>query len=994
MSNSNIATGTPVVNVTDNRGLTVRTLNWNREQSADPLRLLAGHAYVDDASRVAAYRDPRLFTAWTTDNASSANLFTMPSLTGQLLRRESSDSGEQVTLFDVAGHQVWTRDGHGTVQTIAYDELGRPESGSEQLSGSSEIRVSWRSEYGDSGTADNGSQGHNLRGVNIAQYDDGGLHSVSEVTLSGAVFSQTQRFLLSAEDLPDWPEDEVGRKVLLETEVYPTTTAVDARGAVLNQTDAAGHMQTWQYDVSGHARYQDVTPAGGESLILLAGITWSAAGQVMTESAGNGVTTTYGYDPQNQWLATITAQRTDSTTLQDLSYGYDFTGNVTSVTDCTVAAGYYRNQSTSGIRQFTYDALYQLLSATGRENANNTAMQYSALPVVSDGNQYVNYTRSYFYDDSGNLKTLKHTGAGSFTRTMTTDTTSNRSVQQNDGGPQTPDEVANWFDANGNLLTLQASATADDALAWDGSNNLQEVALLSRSSGDNDREIYQYSGSQRVRKQTRTLVNGDSQLWNIAEVRYLPGLELRKSWQETVGSSAPPSLTEELHVLTGQAGRAGIRLLHWESGKPDGINNNQVRWRVDDNIGSLSLELDSEGQLISREEYYPFGGTAVWTGRNKVEASYKTVRYSGKERDGTGLYYYGHRYYAPWLCRWVSADPAGEVDGLNLYRMVGNNPLTLQDVGGLAGKSWRDSSAKTQERFTALSELLLMNESTAAMAQKHAPTGETLYNNMANESRDAQRMMHTLFQSQHYGALNLTVGMEQLQHNMVEFLDMLTKVTQKTNYQKQFDSPYSKVNRQHLGEAARAISNMPIDDHFSARLKAEKEKAVGGRNVLSATLESTKSPNSTVKVYALSGATAGRLGNFSLDESKKKIFVTETFNERRDEASTFSPISLQRGGNSIDRSNDTEVKMMKLFFEKMQQKPEDSYRAEVFSYLPVCHSCQTVLTWSAKEPPLDPGQTLRIDMSSAPLPLRTGRDGATFSHSSRQGSYQPRARYH
>ncbi len=27
--------------------------------------------------------------------------------------------------------------------------------------------------------------------------------------------------------------------------------------------------------------------------------------------------------------------------------------------------------------------------------------------------------------------------------------------------------------------------------------------------------------------------------------------------------------------------------------------------------------------------------------------------------------YYGARYYAPWLGRWMSPDPAGTVDGLN-----------------------------------------------------------------------------------------------------------------------------------------------------------------------------------------------------------------------------------------------------------------------------------------------------------------------------------------
>ena len=705
MSSATFATGTPVVSVNDNRGAVVRSLNWNHELATDPFRLLIKHNLINDDSRIFESRDPRLFTVWSANDTAPANLRMTSSLTSQGLRRESTDSGELITLFDAAGHPVWIRDGRGTVQSITYDKLGRPVDGSEQLSGS-EIRVSWRSDYGDAGSMDDGSQNNNLRGMCVAQYDSGGLVQVNSVALSGAVLSQGQRFLASAEALPDWPEDEAGREALLEAEVYSTSVTADARGAVLNQTDAMNHVQSWRYDVSGNNCYQTVTPAGGETQSLLRDMTWSAAGQVLTESAGNGVNTEYSYDPQNQWLATITAQRADNTTLQALSYGYDNSGNVTSINDGTVVAGYWRNQVTDGTRLFTYDALYQLLSATGRENANNTGMQYSALPVMSDGSQYVNYTRSYHYDDSGNLVTMTHAGAGNFTRTMTTASTSNRSVQQNDGGAQNPDEVSNWFDSNGNLLQLQTSATGADGLAWDGSNNLQSVTLVSRSSGDNDRELYQYSGSRRMRKQTRTLVNGGSGLWSVGEVRYLPGLELRRSWQETAGSSATPSLTEELHVITGNAGRTGIRVLHWETGKPDGIDNNQVRWSVDDNIGSLALELDDDGQLISREEYYPFGGTAVWGARSEVEANYKTVRYSGKERDGTGLYYYGHRYYAPWLCRWISADPAGEVDGLNLFRMVSNNPISLKDMGGMApvgnsstaGMSIKDRLAMFQQQ--------------------------------------------------------------------------------------------------------------------------------------------------------------------------------------------------------------------------------------------------------------------------------------------------------
>jgi insecticidal toxin complex protein TccC len=66
-----------------------------------------------------------------------------------------------------------------------------------------------------------------------------------------------------------------------------------------------------------------------------------------------------------------------------------------------------------------------------------------------------------------------------------------------------------------------------------------------------------------------------------------------------------------------------------------------------------------------------------------LEAKYKTVRYSGKERDTTGLYDYGLRYYAPWLMRWLNPDPAGEKWGLNLFMFVLNRPLCFVDRQGL-----------------------------------------------------------------------------------------------------------------------------------------------------------------------------------------------------------------------------------------------------------------------------------------------------------------------
>ncbi|MFJ4543749.1 RHS repeat-associated core domain-containing protein [Pseudomonas sp. NPDC088885] len=63
------------------------------------------------------------------------------------------------------------------------------------------------------------------------------------------------------------------------------------------------------------------------------------------------------------------------------------------------------------------------------------------------------------------------------------------------------------------------------------------------------------------------------------------------------------------------------------------------------------MELNENAGILSLEHYYPFGRTACWASNNALGAKYKSIRYSGKERDVTGFYYYGFRYYAPWLQR-------------------------------------------------------------------------------------------------------------------------------------------------------------------------------------------------------------------------------------------------------------------------------------------------------------------------------------------------------
>jgi RHS repeat-associated protein len=99
-----------------------------------------------------------------------------------------------------------------------------------------------------------------------------------------------------------------------------------------------------------------------------------------------------------------------------------------------------------------------------------------------------------------------------------------------------------------------------------------------------------------------------------------------------------------------------------------------------DALGSSVALATAGGTLTTTYSYEPFGRTET-TGT----PSGNTFRFTGREHDGTGLYYYRARYYDPTRSRFISEDPIGLAGGdLNLFARVGNNPLNWIDPLGLA----------------------------------------------------------------------------------------------------------------------------------------------------------------------------------------------------------------------------------------------------------------------------------------------------------------------
>jgi RHS repeat-associated protein len=98
-----------------------------------------------------------------------------------------------------------------------------------------------------------------------------------------------------------------------------------------------------------------------------------------------------------------------------------------------------------------------------------------------------------------------------------------------------------------------------------------------------------------------------------------------------------------------------------------------------DGLGSTVALTTGGGTLATEYSYEPFGAVSA-TGT----ASGNELKYTGREDDGTGTYYYRARYYQPTLQRFVSEDPIGLAAGdFNFYAYVANDPLGRRDPRGL-----------------------------------------------------------------------------------------------------------------------------------------------------------------------------------------------------------------------------------------------------------------------------------------------------------------------
>jgi len=568
--------------------------------------------------------------------------------------------------------------------------------------------------------------GNNIEIIEFTQ--EGTYNTYYEYDLKGNLTKLTD----SKGNITQIQYDRLGRKISLnDPDTGITTYTYDKLGNLLTQTDNKGQTISMEYDVLSRLKIKSSLRATGEAISTLATYEYDDAtpnrnclGRLskvtsLRGAPGGGdeaISTSFYYDSEGRAFKvekTIDGQvyttqttydligRTTSITYPDsevVNYTYDTNSGLLEKVASLRGAPEGGDEAISYVQDITYNAKGQIdiikygngtqtnysygqdlrLSQILTTNLSGTELQKLNYDFDSTGNitDIYNYKeqnpdhihRHYRYDDLSRLITAENTpdpNGGYTTFNYQYDPIGNMTYKGDLGfmtygeqkglSPQgtvpitaphavtTAGSNSYGYDPNGNM-----TSSPNKLMTYDVENRMIKLETSTETT------LFTYdSGGSRIRKQT-----------GATSTTYISSLFEKDSTGETrkyifAGANRVASITTNA-VIPAQAG---------------------IHYYHSDHLGSSNVITDEQGAQVQRCEYTPYGTTAVNEGADVVKH-----KFTGKELDNTGLYFYAWRYYDPTIGRFCQPDTIipqpYNPQTLNRYTYCDNNPLNYTDPSG------------------------------------------------------------------------------------------------------------------------------------------------------------------------------------------------------------------------------------------------------------------------------------------------------------------------
>ncbi len=514
---------------------------------------------------------------------------------GNQIYQLSMEAGARWALNDVTGALIRSWDSRGHITRAAYDPLRRPIRthvlGADPTNAANELLTD-RLVYGEQHPE---AEVRNLRGAVYLQLDQAGAVTTEVKDFKGNVLQSSRRIAREYKRSINWQTVEsvvpatasldvaaleASLAVYLEFETYTGGTEYDAlnRPILLRTPHTPSRSPSIirpTYNVAGLLERVDAVlrgeTANGQPVwtAFVTNVDYDAKGQRQRVEYGNGVSTFYGYDRDTFRLVHLLTKRNSvvfpedcpaappnswpGCHIQNLHYTYDPAGNITHIHDTAQQTIFFRNKRVEPSNDYTYDALYRLIEATGREHlsqystpiphSHNDAGRVNLLSAdgvgrfaPNDGNAMGRYVERYVYDAVGNFLKMNHRGTdpahAGWTRAYSyaedslieSNKKSNRLSQTTLGAGNTGGEPYT-HDAHGNMTQMNHLPL----MRWNYRDQLQATArhVVDDNVGTPETTYYVYdSTGQRMRKVTERQAAAGQAPTRKKERIYLGGFEI------------------------------------------------------------------------------------------------------------------------------------------------------------------------------------------------------------------------------------------------------------------------------------------------------------------------------------------------------------------------------------------------------------------------------------------------------------------------------------
>jgi RHS repeat-associated protein len=545
--------------------------------------------------------------------------------------------------------------------------------------------------------------GYDLAGNRISVKD--GLNQETVFTYDAQNRLRTQVFANT--DTTTFNYNNVQKTSEIKHDGITLTYGYDARDRLRTSTDSSDSYisRIYTYDKAG--RLKTVTQSGQLSVSL----TYNALGWLTSETS-SGLLHSYGYDLVGSRIhAAYGTGRTVSTAYDDLNrpltiteggrttnYGYDLAGRAVSL---LTGNGNFSWNVHDVLGRLKKRTLYA--DATAQVELTELDWDYDALgnvlshlenwpgsPLRSQGWRVTTMT----YDGSNRLHTeiVSHSELQLIHTTYTYDAAHNRQTKTVLGGDEpgfwnynynVANQLRTWqkydeeggellrnallnYDANGNRTSQTVSDVAefipDTVYLWTAENR-----LLSCYEDGGDFRAYGYDyRCRRITKSEKTGV----QPTVYSKISFSGGLSVAE-WEST-GTQPVVTVPPTVEYTRGPDMGGGVGGLLYS------MRGTTPKFNLSNGRGDIVAQSGSNGALTWTASYEAYGKRTKETGTNQDKQ-----RANSKEEDSLfGLLNEGFRYRDLETGVWLSRDPAGFVDGPNLYAYVQQNPWTKFDPDG------------------------------------------------------------------------------------------------------------------------------------------------------------------------------------------------------------------------------------------------------------------------------------------------------------------------